>query len=78
MLFWLEFLIGFALIILSGCRLSRYGDFVAEKNGVGRTGSAAVSHGTERRSIGRVGCQPRPKSISEAMMKVFHELTQKK
>ena len=30
------------------------------------------------RSIGRVEYQPRPKSISEAMLKVFHKITKKK
>jgi hypothetical protein len=37
-----------------------------------------VSHGTEMRSIGNVEYQPRPKSISEAMMKIFQKISKKK
>jgi len=48
------------------------------KAGWAGPGSAVVSHGMEMRSIGRVEYQPRPKSIGEAMMKVFHKLTKKK
>jgi cation:H+ antiporter len=37
MLLWLEFLTCSALIVLSGYKLSRYGDIIAEKSGMGRT-----------------------------------------
>jgi cation:H+ antiporter len=37
MLLWLEFLICSALIVMSGYKLSRYGDIIAEKSGMGRT-----------------------------------------
>ena len=37
MLLWLEFLICSALIVFSGFKLSRYGDIIAEKSGMGRT-----------------------------------------
>ena len=37
MLLWLAFIICTAAIIYSGSRLSRYGDIIAEKTGLGRT-----------------------------------------
>ena len=43
-----------------------------------KSSSLVVSHGTEMRSIGNVDYLPRPKSISEAMLKVFHKITKKK
>jgi H+/Cl- antiporter ClcA len=43
-----------------------------------KSSSLVVSHGTEMRSIGNVDYQPRPKSISEALMKVFHKLAKNK
>jgi len=43
-----------------------------------KSSSLVVSHGTEMRSIGSVEYLPRPKSISEAMLKVFHKLAKKK
>lgn len=43
-----------------------------------KSSSLVVSHGTEMRSIGDVGYQPRPKSVSEAMMKGFNKITKKK
>ncbi len=43
-----------------------------------KSSSLVVSQGTEMRSIGRVEYQPRPKSISEAMMKVFNKLSKNK
>ena len=36
MILWLEFLICSALIVFSGYKLSRYGDIIAEKSGMGR------------------------------------------
>ena len=43
-----------------------------------KSSSLVVSHGTEMRSIGRVEYLPRPKSISEALMKVFNKLAKNK
>lgn len=43
-----------------------------------KSSSLVVSHGTEMRSIGRVEYQPRPKSISEAIMKSFRKISKKK
>jgi cation:H+ antiporter len=37
MLLWIEFLTCSVLIVLSGYKLSRYGDVIAEKSGMGRT-----------------------------------------
>lgn len=34
---WLEFLVCTTAIVLSGRKLSRYGDVIAEKTGIGRT-----------------------------------------
>ncbi|MEK6528922.1 MAG: sodium:calcium antiporter, partial [Nitrospirota bacterium] len=36
MVFWLEFLICTSLIVYSGIKLSKYGDIIAEKTGLGR------------------------------------------
>ncbi len=36
MFFWLGFIICTAVIIYSGTKLSRYGDIIAEKTGLGR------------------------------------------
>ena len=37
MLLWLEFLVCTSVIVYAGSRLSRYGDIIAEKTGLGRT-----------------------------------------
>ncbi len=37
MLIWVQFLVCTAVIVFSGSRLSRYGDVIAEKTGLGRT-----------------------------------------
>jgi len=34
---WLEFALAAAIIVFAGIRLSRYGDVIAEKTGLGRT-----------------------------------------
>lgn len=36
MLLWLGFIICTAVIVYSGTKLSRYGDIIAEKTGIGR------------------------------------------
>ncbi len=43
-----------------------------------KSSSLHVSHGTEMRSIGNVDYLPRPKSMSEAMLKAFHKISKKK
>ena len=37
MIYWIEFIICASLIVYSGSRLSKYGDIIAEKTGLGRT-----------------------------------------
>ncbi|HUX11106.1 MAG TPA: sodium:calcium antiporter, partial [Terriglobia bacterium] len=37
MLIWLQFLVCTVVIVFAGSRLSRYGDVIAEKTGMGRT-----------------------------------------
>jgi len=42
MFLWLEFLLCTAAIVYSGARLSRYGDIIAEKTGIGRTWTGVI------------------------------------